>query len=89
MQKSIGAGFIPEIFDPKVVDTIIKCPDNEAIEASRKMALTEGLLTGISSGCAAYAASQLAKLQENKGKVIVFLTPDTGERYLSTELFNL
>ncbi len=87
--QGIGAGFIPEIFDPKVVDTIIKCPDNEAIEASRKMALTEGLLTGISSGCAAYAASQLAKLQENKGKVIVFLTPDTGERYLSTELFNL
>lgn len=87
--QGIGAGFIPEIFDSKVVDTIIKCPDNEAIEASRKMALTEGLLTGISSGCAAYAASQLAKLQENKGKVIVFLTPDTGERYLSTELFNL
>lgn len=87
--QGIGAGFIPEIFDPKVVDTIIKCPDKEAIEASRKMALTEGLLTGISSGCAAYAASKLAKLQENKGKVIVFLTPDTGERYLSTELFNL
>lgn len=87
--QGIGAGFIPDIFDPKVVDTIIKCPDKEAIEASRKMALTEGLLTGISSGCAAYAASKLAKLQENKGKVIVFLTPDTGERYLSTELFNL
>lgn len=85
--QGIGAGFVPKIFNRDVIDEIIKCPNEAAFETSRKLAKTEGLLVGISSGCAAYAASLLAKNLENAGKTIVALLPDTGERYLSTALF--
>lgn len=85
--QGIGAGFVPKIFNREVIDEIIKCPNEAAFETSRKLAKTEGLLVGISSGCAAYAASLLAKKPENAGKTIVALLPDTGERYLSTVLF--
>jgi len=85
--QGIGAGFIPDIFNPKVVDEIICVQNEQAFETSRKLAESEGLLVGISSGAAAYAATQLAKRPENEGKTIVVLLPDTGERYLSTALF--
>ncbi len=85
--QGIGAGFVPDNFNAKVVDEIYKVKNEEAFETSRKLAKTEGLLVGISSGAAAFAATQIAKRPENKGKVIVALLPDTGERYLSTVLF--
>lgn len=87
--QGIGAGFVPDIFNPKAVDEIFKVPSDEAIATSRKLSKTEGLLVGISSGASAYAATQVAKRPENKGKVIVALLPDTGERYLSTVLYQL
>lgn len=86
--QGIGAGFVPKNFDRNSVDEIIKVPSDAAILTSRKLAATEGLLVGISSGASTYAASQLAKLPENKGKKIVALLPDTGERYLSTVLYD-
>ncbi|NTV89706.1 MAG: cysteine synthase A [Clostridiales bacterium] len=85
--QGIGAGFIPANFNREVVDEIITVKNEDAFETARKLAKTEGLLVGISSGAAAYAAAQLAKRPENKGKNIVVLLPDTGERYLSTALF--
>jgi len=85
--QGIGAGFIPKIYNPKVVDQVIAVPEDEAIRTSRELARQEGLLVGISSGAALFAAAQLAKLPENKGKNIVALFPDTGERYLSTALY--
>jgi cysteine synthase A len=85
--QGIGAGFVPKVFDPKVTDEIIKVKDEEAFEVSRLLAKSEGLLTGASSGAAAFAAIQVAKRIENKGKTIVVILPDTGERYLSTPLF--
>jgi cysteine synthase A len=85
--QGIGAGFVPDVFNKDVVDEIFKVKNDEAFETSRKLAKTEGLLVGISSGAAAFAATQVAKRPENKGKTIVVLLPDTGERYLSTELF--
>ncbi len=85
--QGIGAGFVPAILNLDVVDEVLTVENEQAFEASRKIAKTEGILVGISSGAAAYAAIQLAKRQENKGKCIVALLPDTGERYLSTELF--
>jgi len=85
--QGIGAGFVPGIFNPKIVDEIIGVQNEQAFETSRKLAAYEGLLVGISSGAAAYAATQLAKRPENEGKTIVVLLPDTGERYLSTTLF--
>ncbi len=85
--QGIGAGFVPVNFNKEVVDEIYKVKNEEAFETSRKLARTEGLLVGISSGAAAFAATQIAKRPENKGKVIVVLLPDTGERYLSTVLF--
>ena len=86
--QGIGAGFIPKTFDGNVVDEIIKAPNDDAILTSRKLAATEGLLVGISSGASAYAAAEIAKRPENKGKKIVALLPDTGERYLSTILYD-
>ena len=85
--QGIGAGFVPKIYDASVVDKIIPVADDDAIRTSRELSRTEGLLVGISSGAAAFAAIQLAKLPENKGKRIVVLLPDTGERYLSTVLY--
>jgi len=85
--QGIGAGFIPKNYNPAVVDEIIKVSDNDAMFTSRLLAQQEGLLVGISSGAAAYAATVLAQRRENKGKTIVALLPDTGERYLSTMLY--
>jgi len=85
--QGIGAGFIPKNYDASVVDEIIQVSNDNAILTSRQLAQQEGLLVGISSGAAAYAATQLAQRPENKGKVIVALLPDTGERYLSTLLY--
>jgi len=85
--QGIGAGFIPKTFNSSVVDDIIKVEDNDAIRTSRELAKKEGLLVGISSGAAIYAATLLAQKPENKNKKIVALLPDTGERYLSTVLY--
>ena len=85
--QGIGANFIPKLYDASVVDEVIGVPDDEAIRAGRELAATEGLLAGISSGAAVYAARQLAQRPEFRNKKIVALLPDTGERYLSTELF--
>ena len=86
--QGIGAGFVPDVFNPSIVDEIITVTNEQAFETSRKLAATEGLLVGISSGAATYAATQLASRPENKGKTIVVLLPDTGERYLSTALYS-
>jgi len=85
--QGIGAGFIPKNYDASIVDEIIQVSNDNAILTSRQLAQQEGLLVGISSGAAAYAATLLAQRPENKGKVIVTLLPDTGERYLSTLLY--
>ena len=85
--QGIGAGFIPKNYDPSVVDEILQVSNDNAILTSRQLAQQEGLLVGISSGAAAYAATLLAQRPENKGKNIVALLPDTGERYLSTLLY--
>lgn len=85
--QGIGAGFIPRTYKGEVVDQIIPVQNDDAIRTSRELAKKEGLLVGISSGAAVYAASELAKLPENAGKTIVALLPDTGERYLSTVLY--
>ncbi|MEZ3590172.1 MAG: cysteine synthase A [Muribaculaceae bacterium] len=85
--QGIGAGFVPKIYDATVVDRVITVPDDEAIRTARLLSTTEGLLVGISSGAAVWAATQLAKDPANKGKRIVALLPDTGERYLSTVLY--
>jgi cysteine synthase len=85
--QGIGAGFIPKNYNVSVVDEIFKVTNDEAIQTARLLAITEGLLVGVSSGAAAFAATQIAKRDENKGKVIVVILPDTGERYLSTTLY--
>ena len=85
--QGIGAGFVPATFNREVVDEIITVDNDDAIRTSRELAKTEGLLVGISAGAAAFAATQLALRPENKGKNIVVLLPDTGERYLSTILY--
>lgn len=85
--QGIGAGFIPKNYNPEVVDSIIPVDDDNAIATSRLLAKEEGLLVGISSGAAMFAAIELAKRPENEGKMIVALLPDTGERYLSTVLY--
>ena len=85
--QGIGAGFVPTIYDAKVVDEVITVENDDAIRTSRELAKTEGLVVGISSGAATYVATQLAKLHENEGKTIVVLLPDTGERYISTVLY--
>lgn len=85
--QGIGAGFIPKVMDMSLVDEIIKVGNEEAFETAREVAKSDGLLVGISSGAALWAATELAKRPENAGKRIVVLLPDTGERYLSTSLF--
>lgn len=85
--QGIGAGFVPKVLDLELVDEIIRVENEDAFETSRKIASTDGVLVGISSGAALWAATELAKRPENKGKNIVVLLPDTGERYLSTTLF--
>lgn len=85
--QGIGANFIPDILNKEIIDEIIPVPYDEALTAARTLAATEGTLVGISSGAALYAAGIMAKKEENAGKNIVVLLPDTGERYLSTELF--
>ncbi len=85
--QGIGAGFVPKTFDREIVDEIVTVENDDAIRTSRELSKKEGLLVGISAGAAAFAATQLALRPENKGKNIVVLLPDTGERYLSTALY--
>lgn len=85
--QGIGAGFVPETLNTEIYDEIIKVQNEDAFKTGSVLAKTEGLLVGISSGAAIWAAAQLAKRPENKGKIIVALLPDTGERYLSTPMF--
>ncbi len=86
--QGIGAGFVPDVLNTSIYDEIILVKNEDAFDAGRALAKTEGLLVGISAGAAVYAAQQLAQRPENKGKKIVVLLPDTGERYLSTLLYN-
>ncbi len=85
--QGIGAGFVPEILNTKIYDEVITITEEEAYEAGRRLAVTEGILTGISSGAALKAAEILAKREENRGKNIVVLLPDSGDRYLSTKMY--
>ena len=85
--QGIGAGFVPKNYDAKVVDLIVRVTDDDAIRASRLLTKAEGVMVGISSGAALYAAIQLAKDDANEGKTIVVILPDTGERYMSTALY--
>ncbi len=86
--QGIGAGFIPSTLDTSVYDEIITVNDEDAMSASRELSKREGVLVGISSGAALQAAIEIAKRSENEGKTVVAVLPDTGERYLSTELFS-
>ncbi len=85
--QGIGAGFVPDTYDASVIDGVVTVSNDDAIRTGRKLAAKEGLLAGISSGAAAFAALQLAQREENRGKQIVVILPDTGERYLSTLLY--
>ena len=86
--QGIGAGFIPNTYNAAIVDEIVRIENDDAIRTARELTQQEGLLVGISSGAAVYAATLLAKRPENRGKMIVALLPDTGERYLSTLLYD-
>ncbi|MBW1790419.1 MAG: cysteine synthase A [Deltaproteobacteria bacterium] len=86
--QGIGAGFIPKVLNTEIIDEIITVTNEDAFETSRMLAAKEGILCGISSGAAAWAALETAGRPENKGKLIVVVLPDTGERYISTDLFN-
>lgn len=85
--QGIGANFVPDNFDESLVDEIIPVSDNNALDMARKLAIKEGILSGISAGAAMWAANELSKREENSGKLIVTILPDSGERYLSSELF--
>ncbi len=84
--QGIGAGFVPDVLNTKVVDEVIQVSNDDAFETARRLAREEGILSGISSGAAAWAALEVARRSENDGKLIVVIFPDTGERYLSTPL---
>ncbi len=86
--QGIGAGFVPEIMRPDLIDEIVRVPSDEAIEMARRLPREEGILAGISSGAAVWAAVKIASRKENRGKMIVAILPDTGERYVSTGLFD-
>jgi cysteine synthase A len=85
--QGIGAGFVPEVLNVKIIDEIIQVSNNDAMETARQLATKEGILGGISSGAALWAAIQVSQRPENEGKTIVVILPDTGERYISTEMF--
>jgi len=85
--QGIGAGFIPDVLNPKIIDEVIRVEDDDAMKMSRTLAKDEGILCGISSGAAVWAAIEVAKKKENKEKLVVVIIPDTAERYLSTDLF--
>jgi cysteine synthase A len=85
--QGLGAGFVPEVYNKSIVDEICTIKSDEAFETARLLARTEGLVVGISSGAAVFATTQIAKRPENQGKTLVVLLPDSGERYLSTSLF--
>jgi len=86
--QGIGAGFVPEVLNKNIIDEIIQVSNEDAFNTARRLTKEEGILAGVSSGAAVFAALAVAKRNENKGKLIVVILPDTGERYLSTELFN-
>ena len=86
--QGIGAGFVPEVLDVSLLNEIIRVPDEAAIETARELARKDGILVGISSGAAVWAAARIAERKENEGKQIVVLLPDTGERYLSTGIYD-
>jgi cysteine synthase A len=86
--QGIGAGFVPQVLDPDLIDDVIRVQDQDAATTARRLAREEGILAGISSGAALFGALQVAARPENAGRLIVVILPDTGERYLSTGLFN-
>jgi cysteine synthase A len=86
--QGIGAGFVPEVLNIDIIDEIIQVSNDDAIETARQLVSKEGILAGISSGAAMWAAMQVSHLDENQGKTIVVILPDTGERYISTEMFH-
>jgi cysteine synthase A len=86
--QGIGAGFVPEVLNVEIIDEIIQVSNEDAIETARQLGAKEGILVGISSGAAMWAAIELSRRAECEGKTIVVIVPDTGERYISTEMFN-
>ena len=86
--QGIGAGFVPKALDTEIYDEVVKVPDDSAMQMANEVAKTEGILIGISSGASVWTAIQLAQREEYKGKTIVALLPDTGERYLSTGIYS-
>jgi cysteine synthase A len=86
--QGIGAGFVPEVLNADVIDEILQVSNDDAMETARELAAKEGILAGISSGAAMWAAMQISQQAEDEGKVLVVILPDTGERYISTEMFD-